>query len=66
MPNLSKFVQKDGHRAQLSSVGHKLLYEIYPCFRTEEHKCFIPQKIKEAVGESGKNWSQYLLKNIDC
>jgi hypothetical protein len=30
MPNKSIFMQKDGCRAQISSVGRKLLYEIHP------------------------------------
>jgi hypothetical protein len=33
----SKLVKKDGQRAQISSVGHKLLYEIHPWFHGLAH-----------------------------
>jgi hypothetical protein len=28
----TKLVEKDGCRGQISSIGHKLLYEIHPWF----------------------------------
>jgi pullulanase/glycogen debranching enzyme len=38
IPNKSKNFQKDGRRAQISSVGHKLLYEIHPrCVSRHKH-----------------------------
>jgi hypothetical protein len=32
------FFKKDGHRAQIAIIGHKLLYEIHPWLEGESFK----------------------------
>jgi hypothetical protein len=45
--------QKDGRRAQISSVGHKLLYEIYP--RGGFHKSWAYDVKREGHPNLGEN-----------
>ncbi len=47
MPNLSKFVQEDSCRVEISSIGHKLLDKIHPRSVELLERAPLVQKIQQ-------------------